>query len=132
MPSQDPKVRWTSGQGSEIISLSFDRSKSERVNNISFDNQGDRLINEQRDIGALSTENAMNMSNEWELLPDDCFVLDTTTILQEDAIDNVEMDDISQTNTCNDDYTATITQQSANANFVAQITLINYKNSFVF
>ncbi|KAI0984345.1 hypothetical protein GJ496_003982 [Pomphorhynchus laevis] len=26
------------------------------------------------------------------------------------------MDDISQTNTCNDDYTATITQQSANAN----------------
>ncbi|KAI0978892.1 hypothetical protein GJ496_004908 [Pomphorhynchus laevis] len=58
----------------------------------------------------------MDMSNEWELLRDDCFVLDTITILQEDAIDNVEMDDISQTNTCNDGYTATITQQSANAN----------------
>ncbi|KAI0986444.1 hypothetical protein GJ496_002460 [Pomphorhynchus laevis] len=59
MPSQDPKVRWTSGQDSEIISPSFDRSKSERVNNIFFDNQGDKLINEQRELGTLSTEEAM-------------------------------------------------------------------------
>ncbi|KAI0982366.1 hypothetical protein GJ496_006416 [Pomphorhynchus laevis] len=42
MPSQDPKVQWTSGQGSEIISPSFVR-----------------LINEQREIGELSTEEAM-------------------------------------------------------------------------
>ncbi|KAI0985611.1 hypothetical protein GJ496_002657 [Pomphorhynchus laevis] len=59
MTSQDPKVRWTLGQGLEIISPSFDWSKSERVNNISLGNQGDRLINEHREIEALSTEEAM-------------------------------------------------------------------------